>query len=414
MYIVFVGFPESGVDGVISAEFHGQYLQVMDDWITRQSYGKLTVSDFPNSKILLPPGYTMPSSGTVPTWEASAPVQAYQNGDMNDLPPTYPAEYRTFLENNNWGSMIASEILYKIWLAYEQDYPNGGLFPAAGGNSTNGCELHLIYLMDPTNPINPFPESGGGGSPGPGVTPATIPSALAPFYQNIHIEDGVYSGAKVEAPSYPLSIYHPHTYIRAWIHEFVHTLGPGDGPPALQGENLSEWQKYFYGNLNVICQHLPSGNEYPIGHPQYGELVPFRGTPPLADPWLAMLPWNTGSDPGSPVVVDFTDTSYRDQVIEDVASGGQFYKYVLSDENDPTEEYFLIAYHGGSGLDVQPEYVENPDEPMVPSKGLAIWHCRGKGMFDLESAHGLFRYDQANYTPTLQKLPLKLPLVVQP
>jgi hypothetical protein len=326
-------------------------------------------------------GHEFDANGEAEPWNLAAPVACYGSGDFPD-----DYQYADKLEEwGDWGNLVLAEVLYQIYEQYHVDYPQGEFFGPG-----QDWELHVIVLDRVGDSIGTGLTAGGSPWLFLSPDPEHVPAELAAFTSHLttvdrNAGDTVYAGSTTALPTIPdpLEIgVHPDYHIRFFLHEFVHTLDPYDGPPN-QINNPPCDRNYFYGNLNVICQHLPASVPR----------VPFRGTPPLADPWLALLPLNTGDDPSNPVTIDITDRSIRGARLTDVATGGQMYRYSLGAYNDDEEEYFILAFHGGGGLDgEQDEYYGPHGDWTVPSTGLAIWHCVGTSMFDLESAHGNWTY----------------------
>jgi enediyne biosynthesis protein E4 len=55
-------------------------------------------------------------------------------------------------------------------------------------------------------------------------------------------------------------------------------------------------------------------------------------------------------------------------------------------------QYFYLSYHGGNGIDL---HLNEAGGPMLPSRGLAIWHNTGGGMGDLASGSGNWDLESA-------------------
>jgi hypothetical protein len=392
--LVFVGFEESanvGDDCVIGS-FHREYASVLGNWVGQQARNHLSIETDSNKPggILLPRENDWDGSGHAITWKAELPAVAYRDslyGEYDDLYGDEGWEDRYGdLVSRGGAQVLCREITRRIYEQYSPDYPSGGLFPP-DYSGTLGWELHFFFLFGAEGDTTPFPAGIGGYG---GLHLNNALEDTSGFFTNVEPDQGTLQ----VAPYAAIAPNHPHQYIRAWVHEFGHTMGLDDGPPPLQYEIPHE-AKYFYGNMNLMCQQLSAGSEYPDCHDLAGTIVPFRGIPPIVDPMLATLPFNTGGDPTGLSYVDFTETPLRRVTVHDVASGGQMYRFNLNPEY-PRQEYFIIAYHAGLGLDDQDSlYGEGP---LVPSTGLAIWHCVRDDMFDLESAHGLWNYAEVGDT----------------
>ena len=187
------------------------------------------------------------------------------------------------------------------------------------------------------------------------------------------------------------SAFHVHRAAAGLLHEIGHTQGFKDGPPSLAGMNeLDILNRYYYGELNLMCQHILA---------DYG--IPVRGLS-----WLAESGWIE--------VIDFTGENRLGEVIPDLRlnkenARGRIYRYHAQNSAGQWQ-WFLIAFHGGHGVDAQP--IPDSGTPLVPSKGLEIAHCaQGTGnltrpsIVDLESAFG--RYEI--YQPTLPDNPTHSP-----
>lgn len=385
---VFVSFPEDGYSTELTNDLHGQFLPKFDAYFDVMTQGRLRLH--PDSAILLPPGEELSAmSPTAQTWQAELAGAAYRSVDSLPIDYQYSFLSDWWISSDGYASPVYAEILHKIWVAHAGT--GGDLFPAVGEGEL-GWQLFFLFLTGPSQ--SPFVENGTtvGGRPEVHVVTSAVLAGTNAFYDNLQVLHGsAFMGTgQLSLPSgVDPGAVHPMASIRPLIHEFVHTLGLYDGPPNLNGLTQTE-AKYFYGNLNMISQAFPHENDECRG------VTPFKGFPPIADPHLAKLPWNNLPD-GGDVVVDFTNQSRWGEKIYSVGGGGHLYRYSIGTNSiggQSVPEYFILAYHGGDGLDDQ-GYV--PGQPLVPSQGLAIWHCMGNGretqhVFDLESAHGLFDY----------------------
>ena len=162
-------------------------------------------------------------------------------------------------------------------------------------------------------------------------------------------------------------------------HEFGHTLGFKEGPPKLQGILPESIWRYYYGNLNVMCQHYVPGES---------EDVAGGGIPPFGLHYLATTGWVP--------VVDFTGQNLEDVDLWDVRYRGEgedpdegaIYKFHNPGRPD---EFFLVAYHSGMLVDAQAD----ADRPYyIPGRGLQVVHVLdgtfAPKLVDIESAFGLY------------------------
>jgi hypothetical protein len=380
--IAFVAFP-----GDIPAQLGPQHQAVVDQvstYLHAQSHGRLTFSE--HTEVLLHAGENMQDlmAGTATAWMADEAPSFYHNvsspgGDE------YIGYWQALGVDDWWGnqgdaSHLYAEILYRIWQEYQAI---GSPFGDLPGNDT--YELYFIFLSN----ASPFAWPADG-KPAVRVHAGTVRQETGGFFDNLGDSRAPYIGGfagvgqihctgwsapQGDDPDYhpPHAEFRPHESAYSLLHEFVHTLGPGDGPPALQ--DTPQEKRYFYGNLNLLCQHLPQS----------------QGVPPIGLGWLATLPWLE--------VVDFTGLNLKEQVVYDVYTGeavgipedpkGKIYMFRRMDGG--RDERFYIAYHAGVSIDAQPRY-DDPATPLVPARGLEIWHCEPTGtMFDIESAFGLYR-----------------------
>ncbi|MBE0564812.1 MAG: CRTAC1 family protein [Krumholzibacteria bacterium] len=380
-----MSFPVDGIPATLTWDYQGQFPAIFDDYFDKLTNGKLRLD--PASGILLPPGEVLDEAHpTAQTWQAELGGVQYRTDAS--LPAGYTYRYLSdwWVGLDHYASPLGAEILHKIWTAYAGSGQD--LFPVVPGADPE-WQLFLLYVTN----RSPYAWDIGG-RPNVPVRAVEVNAGTDGFFANVAVTPGgefLGTNQQALAADVLLGPRHPHAPLRPVIHEFIHTLGIPDGPPNLYlVDNLYSEMKYFYGNLNMISQAFPHDNDGCVG------IAPFKGFPPLADPHLARLPWHDGSD-GGEVVRDFSDISLWNEKVYSVGSGGRFYKYIVGENVSgtfPIEESFIFAYHAGDGLDDQ-GYV--PGEPVVPSRGLAIWHCMGDGsgpgdFLDLESAHGLFDY----------------------
>ena len=296
-------------------------------------------------------------------WDADLSAEDYTTITFDDIPAGYLyADDSPFADTRNQWHLntgpndydpgpLFSEILYKIQSQYR-----------ANGLDFGSTDM-LVFLFNTKS--NPFSMNIDGRS---------VVSLL--YEELVNDYDGFYSGlvaSSVEISGAAFNSFYNGNNLDVIsssyyvIHEICHTLGPGEGPPAL--ENLPHKcveDRYFYGNLNMMCQHI------------YGE-----GLPPIGLDWLQrLLPWND--------VIDFTGQNLYDIEISDIRGGGPIYKYRATENDDlqnmESSQYFLIAYHNSTGID-----------EVMASTGLEINHCIGESVVDIESAFGLYNVGTQTY-----------------
>jgi len=347
---VFVQFPQDSipVPGTLTSE-HYAVQDSLDHYFAAHSRGSFTFHA--DSDLIEPTG----ASGIA--WEADLRAELYR--DIESLPSEYQDQYSTisswYVSSSGYASVLCAEILYKIQL---DKGSNGDFF-------ANTDYLVMIFLTN----VSPF-------SSGPIDGRAVInvnESELPEFF------DGIARGSIGLSGTCQLYLTEHQTVFtglecaKTVAHEIVHTLGPGDGPPNLSDPTLDEG-RYYYGNQNLLCQVMIEG-----------EAIPCVGLG-----WLQELDWR-GTD-SDPLVVDFFGENLIDHTMTDIRlDGGKIYRFSPPSESLPSgavdDQYFLIAYHDGNGID---EFAGSNGYPLFRSHGVEIWHCVGRSMFDIESASGLF------------------------
>jgi hypothetical protein len=380
--LVFVAFP--GDMSTLLGPDHQAVVDQITSYLHAHSHGRLIFSE--DTGILLHADQDMEDlmAGAATAWLAQKPPSFYRDVSRPE-DAGYLEDWETLGVSNWWGlqgeaTHLYAEILYQIW----QDYQAVGS-PFGDLPTDYKYELFFIFLSNES----PFPWPADG-MPNVRVNATNVRGATGVFYRNVgdsrapvvggfagvgQIHCTGWSPPGEPDPDYhpPHMDFHPHESSYSLLHEFVHTLGPGDGPPALQETPANLF--YFYGNLNLLCQHLPRS----------------QGVPPIGLGWLTRLPWVE--------VVEFTGLNLKAQVVHDIHAGdvvnipedpaqGKIYMFRRTDGG--RAECFYIAYHAGVGVDAQPRY-DDPSTPLVPARGLEIWHCiLPAAMFDIESAFGLY------------------------
>jgi len=366
-YEGFDGCSGCAVDSVITYDEHLQIVSRFNEYLEAQSNGDLTLSM--NSSLLLEPNVLLDAQHpTAKPWMANRSAQFYRAPETEN-PPTYLNYWAAegiddWYQSSEYVTELTAEILYKIWTVY-QGFANPFSLP----DEQKYDAIYIIWMTHDT-PFRSFPHPVGG-------RPVIAVSCRANdetnnFFNVVPDQNWCIAGtSQVQNTSSWSAPFNVDDAVFGIAHEFVHTLGPLDGPPDLSADGVcteydDQWceQRYYYGNLNALCQHYTPG----------------KGIPPIGDPWLATLPWHERDD--------FTGECRFRQKVYALRDGGDLYRFSIGDydglENNP-EEYFLMAYHPETeGILVNEEGSYNA--------GLAIWHCVGTTMFDLESAIGLWDY----------------------
>jgi len=405
---IFVSFPD--VSPVLTYNEHGVYVDLFNDYFTKHSNGKLTLHE--HSGVLLPPGEHLDENTNAQAWVAQLPAIAYRTD-----PPYYIQakddtlfwDYEDDIGSwttggSGYASPLFAEILYKIYQEYLGSQESN---PFSDPGNEPKWELYFVFLL--AGQEGPYSE-GVGGRPDVHVRRAEV-LADTPwngeesFYKHLTPRSSLEFGGAGQvglAHDYtPSGMIYKQTIVYYLLHEFSHTFGLYDGPPNLAYTTDDPRSRYFHGNLNLMSQHFPPLTRH--GEPGSFHYPPFHGYPPLGDFWLTSLPWNT--PPGeSSSVRDVTGEFLYGHRIYDVTTGGQMVGVKVG-RYEGRSEYFLLAYHGGNGVDGFHDFQGLPapfePQPVVPSQGLAIWHCVGNSSFEeptfvsLEAATGLYDYPGA-------------------
>ncbi len=408
---IFVGFPEDPCDSTLHYELQMATVDTIAAWINDHSQGNLVLKKASPgfSPIVLPPGAVFQSEGdTASAWMADLPASAYpdvsSNSDYMNKWSGGEADISSW-----WGSgsisKLYAEILYKVYDEYTATGSGSpfGFYVPDSPESDHIDALFFVFLSR----NSPFGDYGGttwitvvtrDGDDPAGIfafEPATGVTGLE-FFGMIKTGEsgsGYFQGTGQAHNSSEEDTSDPTYYIEntamVVLHEFVHTLGFGEGPPALQNLNAGSLERYYWGNLNVSSQKF-----YP-GH----------GIPIMSLHNLARTGWVT--------VDDFTGENRLSQKVYDIRSydgagkRGVVYKYRMEGHPELEDQYFLFAYHAGVGVDVQ-GYPAG-QEP-VRSRGLEVQHCVGDDsndpdVVDMESAFGLFSNIQVDTIPDVDLPP---------
>jgi hypothetical protein len=371
---VFVGFREDPVDTLLFQDIHQALVDTIVWYIENHSRHKLEFSS--ETGILFKPGFSGFSSqqDSADTWMADLSAMSYRNktDQDNSIPPSY-FQLWTPLVSTWWcegacatgsATHLFAEILYKI----KSEYQNAA--PAVPNPFENGVDALFFVFMSNDSPY----DDDVGGMPYVRVDAVAVNYDTS-FYSGLARHGNFFQGSGQEINVEDEVVYETLDIGEAAggiTHELVHTLGPGDGPPALQTVDSTSPEWYLYGNLNIMCQSRPSR----------------VGLPPIGLGWLAEMPWYTAN--GS--LIDFTGENLYGQTVYDLRdSRGKIYKFSLGEHPCGLEEYFLFGYHGENVIDQQGDGVDS----VVASQGLEIWHCLGNRVFDIESALGKWDYPGA-------------------
>lgn len=410
---VFVGFQDNVADTFVIEDRHMVAVEQIRDYLASHSNGTLTLTD--DSGVLFRHGESIDPdnadpSETAAAWVAHFSPTEYIDQDAFDSSYPYYDELQDWWvnpETEGYCTQLYAEILWRIY----NEYNDQGENPFASDDDTPWT-LFFVFMKEGYGshfswPPGPW-DAGVGGRPHIHVNPAAAMASTNGFFANLKTSMGGTRFAGAGQGAWNFYYYHDEipggdeipaadaseSLARVVLHEFVHTLPAPDGPPNLASTDYHEG-RYYYGNLNLMCQHWDYG----------------KGIPPISDPILADLPWNRGRDnTNDSSVVDLTGQDLRGHRIYDVRAGGQLARFSIGryvfDHNDSGDEYFILAYHAGTGLDAQ-QRADDPDGgPIVPSQGLAIWHCIGDPrdletlkLCDLESPTGLWSYGYPDPQP---------------
>jgi len=420
---VFVGFPGGPCDendeydheniagDEILEDIHVGIVEQVRDYLASHSNGLLTFTE--DSGILY--RYNEQNGVEDPddtdeylnAWKAIYPACDYMTSDIFDSSYDFYSELHEWWTNDGDGycTELFAEILWQIYTEYwiEASDPTTP-FTLDGGKP---WRIFFIFLSESDLSPHEWPKGpwggGVGGRPYVAVNAPTVIDSTGNFFVGVEVTGG--SNSKFEGsgqngwnylyghdgeaggePIDPVDAIEANS--RGILHEFVHTFNISDGPPNLATTPYGA-SRYYYGYLHLECQHYDFG----------------EGIPPIGDPALQTIPWNRGANPnnlGDTSVIDVTGQNVRNLPIYDVRAGGQLVKISLGDYpiglTPPQEEYFILAYHAGTGLDAQ----DRNGDPIVPSQGLAIWHCIGDDdnedpqVYDLESASGRWDFGFPN------------------
>ncbi len=415
---VFVGFEGNAAGTLVIEDRHLVAIDQIRDYLASHSNGTLTLTE--DSGVLLRHGWSIDTENSDPSEEAPAWVAHYSPTEYIDA-TAFDSSYPYYDELKNWWvqaqpsghcTQLYAEILWNIY----KNYNDQGENPFESDDGTPWT-LFFVFMNEGLGHHIHWPDGpwggGVGGRPNIAVNAAAVVDSTDGFYSYLKRTPGGHQFAGAGQSAWNFYYYHDgvpegdpipaidaaESLARVILHEFVHTLDTPDGPPNLHGvDNPYNETRYYYGNLNLMCQHWDYG----------------KGIPPISDPILAGLPWNRGRNNDLYAsVVDLTGQNVRGHRLYDVRAGGQLARFSIGryvfGPQDHGDEHFILAYHAGTGLDAQVR-VDNPDSgPIVPSQGLAIWHCIGDArdeslvLCDLESPIGLWSYGfpdpQAKFLP---------------
>jgi hypothetical protein len=360
---VYVSFPldPEPVPGDLAEDPHQAVLDTLKFYFAAHSRGSFTLSE--DSDVILHQGESF--QGSPSAWEADLPANLYQ--DPEGLPVDYEyadLESWWYTSDPAWATVVCAEILKKIqdeWQNVDSHYLD------------NTDYLIMIFLTD-DNPFGPF--NGTGPLVDGRAKIAVNASALDEFafFDGLARDGSLIRGTAQRYLVENNAVFTAREAAKGIAHEMGHTLGAKDGPPNL-GYEPSDLELYFYGNRNLMCQNLKSG----------------EGIPPIGLGWLQDLDWR--GDDQCPLVVDFAGENLIDLRLTDISlPGGRLYRFKPEFADLPqgaiSDQYFLIAYHSQtSWIDTQ----GNDDgDFLARGPGLEIWHCIRQDIFDLESASGLF------------------------
>lgn len=331
------------------------------------------------------------SDGTAAPWTADLTAAQYANS--SPVPDWYLCRWKgggscdpdsLIADISSWWSTpnvtissLMSEVLYKIYAEYHnenpEDWPFGDHSEYTG--EPDAVDLLFMVFMTHDSPYGNY----GGTLPLP-VRVAGLTNFDSDFFGNLKSYGSYLQGTGQMHNTVDLDYLSPFIVGNcgyAILHEFSHSFNWYDGPPNLYGIPSGAIYRYYYGGLNVTCQHYVPGPGIPVAS--------LHNLANLSIPWVD--------------VVDFTGVNLRDVVLYDLryregSDAGKIYKFQLENPSNPASpQWFLFAYHAGYGVDAQSDPVEGP---LIPGRGLEVQHVAKGGsqyanIVDIESAFGLFR-----------------------
>ncbi len=382
---IFVAFRGGAdpADTLVTYDAHQVAADNIMQYITDHSRGNLTFS--PNSGLILHPGAVLDEDNlTAESWIAELTSIEYRTGNCNgcvDLPSDYLDTWasRVSYWTSGFGSYgncgDAAELIAEIFWKIEDEWEPTGSNPFGGAGEATDTVFVIFQTKD-------FPAAGFYGHARIPLDATYIKNEV-PFFSNLRLSSpGKFLGQHScqTSGTNPPSEFDIQKCAIVAVHEFVHTLGPGDGPPSASGMEtncplgLCEYA-YHYGTQNLMYQYSISG----------------YGIPPIALPVLERMPWYSEYNGD---VIDFTGDNLLNEKIYDVrGETGKIYKFSLGLYGDSKEEDFVLAYHSGQGIDAQSG---ESGGPVTPSQGLEIWHRVGGSVYDLESSIGLWDFGDAD------------------
>ncbi len=378
---IFVAFDGDSAGQVITLDDHQEAVNGMISYINESSHGQLILS--PDSGIILRPDVELNEANPIAdSWVAQLPARDYRSGSCDSC-ITMDQDYLDFWAAEPRGvadwyvnmgtnkSNRASELLAEIFWTIKNEYEQ---YPELPGPFDDEIGAIIVIFQSITSP-----DPTAGGRPHITLDVSAI-NADTDYFSNIKVVNNEFAGTvSRQASARPVTdIFDAEKCKMAALHEFVHTLGLGDGPPSFSAmeiscghANLCE-NRYYFGNQNLMSQH------YVIGF----------GVPPIGLSVLEYLPWYSEENGG---VVDFTGANKYNEKIYDIRSEyGKIYKFKVGNYLEVGEEDFVIAYHSGMGVIDSQSGVNGG--PVLPSLGLEIWHRVGERMHDLESAVGNWKF----------------------
>nr|MEE4269164.1 CRTAC1 family protein [Candidatus Krumholzibacteria bacterium] len=389
---IFVSFPNdaSPLDTLMYEDLQPAVVDSVKYWLESHSLGQLAFTS--DTGIVEVPGFGFSDGNSVLSWRADLDGSSYVSVDS--LPMDYRCRYGAAPPDVHCGPLIAdlsswrdttsdlsflfTEILFKIHQAYISSDDPDLVWPFDHHDQQNDDQERVDLLIFVFQTKEEFWAHGG--SVGIKVSAPGITAAHSEFFGNVATTGRNFQGTFQSHDSSGYynnndTVFRVENCTMVVLHEFSHTLGWPDGPPNLA--NISEFdiKRYYYGHLNILCQHF----------------MPGQGIPIISLHNLAQSGWVE--------VVDFTGQNKESKTVYDIRSTdldkpGKIYKYRIP--NTFPEQFFLFAYHAGKGIDGRVWHSPlNPENlPNIRSTGLEVQHCVGENggyVVDIESAFGLYR-----------------------
>ena len=283
-------------------------------------------------------------------WVSDFPLASYISEDAVDaIPggPRYDVHRGTRIP---WMAELQAEMLHKIYNAYTSH----GL-----GNPFDGVSLVTFIYHGDVIHVPPYAYVGGYGYNSVDYTTFSFMNNLDDTFISPYSGTAL-PGCQQEDASYDAANQEWHlssVWNLRWVvsHETGHFLSFAH--PYVGGYDLHPGNSYFgvYSNMRQV-------------------IIDGKGPVPYHPVYLERLGWVDE--------VEVTETTLGLE-LGDIRLDREYVKVPIP---NVTNQYFLLSYHGGNGMDVD---LDEDGNTLYPSRGLAIWHITGS-VWDLESAWGRF------------------------